>query len=311
MRKNISANTIIGTLLLSIFVISISINVVASQQKINFFYEFRPDATYKMTTKAENDMAMEIKGEQLDEEMMMMSQMQNMKQLVDILTEQKFSKPDEKGHLPFNVKVADFQTKMFIGGMEMPMSPETSRMMKETMMNMQWSGKMTRRGKILDLSIEGAGNMPGFSKDDMKEIFSTFPEFPEKELGVGDGFRYSVTQPFEFGQGEQALKAEIDVTYHYHLKEIKEGAAYFDVKTDFQMAATSASSENMEIKGTGKGYGVFDIERHFFMSMNQEGDLTVIADRISKMKGERKEVEQARMIMKVHSKADMTMTISE
>jgi hypothetical protein len=264
-----------------------------------------------MTTKIENDMAMEIKGEQLDEEMMMMSQMQNMKQLVDIDTEQKFGKPDEKGHLPFDVKVVDFRTNMFMGGMEMPMSPETLSRMNETMMKMQWNGKMTRKGKIVDLLAAGADNMPGFSKEDMKEIFSAFPEFPEKELSVGDDFTYSVTQPFEFGQGEEALKAEINVTYHYHLKEIREGAAHFDVKTDFQMAAASASSENMEIKGTGKGFGVFDIERHFFMNMNQEGDFTVTADMTSKTKGKEKKAEPVRIIMKIHSKADMTMTISE
>ena len=311
MKRKKTINAVITALFLSIFIPSISITVTASQQKMNFFYEFRPEATYKMTAKVESDFTMEFLGEELDEEMMMMSQMRNMKQLVDIDTEQKFGKPDEKGHLPFDVKVVDFKTKMFMGGMEMPLPPETSSRMKDTMMKMQWGGKMTKKGKIVDLFVEGADNMPGFSKEDMKKIFSIFPEFPEKELSVGDDFTYSVTQPFEFGQGKEALKAEIDVTYHYHLKEIREGAAYFDVKTDFQMVAASASSESMKIKGTGKGYGVFDIERHFFMSMNQEGDFTIIADMTSKMKGEKKGSEPVEMIIKVHSKSDMTMTISE
>ncbi len=295
----------------TIIALSISIHAAEAPKKINFYYEFRPDATYKMTTEMENDITMELEGEQSDKEALALQQMQNMKQIVGIDTEQKFGAADESGYLPFDAKIVDYRTKVFMGGMEMSIPPESVKMIKDMMMQMKWNGKMTRRGKIVDLNVSGIEDVPGFSKEDMKKIFSYFPEFPEKELSIGEDFSYSITQPFEMGQGEEAIKAEINVTYHYRLKEIKEGAAYFDVKTDFQMAAVSGKSENMELKGSGKGYGVFDVERHFFMSANQDADFTIITDIASGEKGEGEASKTSQMIMKVKSLTNMTMTISE
>lgn len=294
----------------AILTFSLTISAAADPGKINFFYEFRPDATYKMTTEMENDIDIDFKGEELDEEQMRFMQLGSMKQIVGIDTEQKFGAPDENGHLPFDVNVKDYRTKMLMGGMEIPMSPETLKMMKETMMKMKWNGKMTRRGKIVDLFVSGE-SIPGLSQEDLKKIFSYFPEFPEKELSIGDDFTYSLSQPFEFGRGEEAIKAEIDVIRHFHLKEIREGAAHFDVKTEFSLAAVSAKSENMNVVGSGKGYAVFDIERHFFMSMNQDGDFTLTADKPSGKKGEKGKEKPVQMIMNVKSKTEMTMTISE
>lgn len=297
----------------AIIALFISVYAAESPQKLDFYYEFRPDATYKMTAEIENEITMEFKGEELDEEALMLQQMQNLKQTMGIDMEQKFGEPDKEGHLSFEANIVDYRTKMFSGGMEISMPPETVKMIKDMMMQMKWNGKMTRKGKIVDLNVSGIEKIPGFSKEDIKKIYSIYPEFPEKKLKVGDDFTYSIIEPFEFGQGEQAIKAEIDITYHYHLKEIKEGTAYFDVKTDFQMAGVSGKSESMEIKGSGKGYSVYDIERHFFMNISQDGDFTVIASRTAEKKseGEEKESEPFQMIMKVKSIVNMTMTIFE
>ncbi len=284
----------------------------ADAEKISFYYEFRPDATYRISWDMENDMTTEFKGDVPEEYAQIPMMMPSVKSISRMEMEQKFGSPDEAGTIPFEAKFVDYDVKTFMGGQEMQLPAEMRQTIKESMMQMKMAGKMTRRGKLVEFHVSGIEDIPGFSSDEMKKIYSFIPEFPEKELSAGDDFTYSFESPLEWGSGELAVKGEMSSINYYHLREIREGAAYFDVKIDYQMTMKSGKQESSSMKGSGSGNAVYDIDKHFFMKMDMEGDFSVVMDFPLAQKGDpNQETAMPQIVSKMKMLMKMTTTISE
>ncbi len=284
----------------------------ADAKKISFYYEFRPDATYRISWDIENDITPEFKGDVPEEYAQIPMMMPSIKSISRMEMEQKFGSPDEAGLMPFEAKFIDYNMKNFMSGQEMQLPAEMELTLRKSMMQMKMSGKMTRRGKLVEFDVSGTEDIPGFSSEEMKKIYSLIPEFPERELSAGDDFTYSFTAPLELGRGELAVKGEMTSINYYHLKEIREGAAYFDMKIDYQITMKSEKEESTAIKGSGIGHAVYDIEKHFFMTMNMEGDLSIVMDFPLEQQEDQKKGTGAPQIMsKMNMVTKMTTTLME
>ena len=238
-------------------------------QEVTPSFKYSPERTYEITHDKTSDITMVFKGDTVMENKMKAAGASfplNMKSESHFISLTKTGKRDSLTfETPVNIIIKDFRSNRSINDqiVNTPITNQDSLL----------TGKLLKSGVIY---IDTAGI--GRSKY-RKTIISMFNSlrnqvsYPNKAMKPGDLFTQNIPLSVPVPvPGSKPVLAQIQIVYH--LKEISNNKAYFDV--DMAMQSDDDISKTKEVT-TGKGSGklVYDIKENFILSYVTNIQLTM------------------------------------
>lgn len=244
----------------------------ASAQSIRLEYKLRPETTYDQIIDMTMHISMEMAGLPEEQAAMAEALTQGMTQEMVMTMAMELGALDSDGAMPLEMRIVEMQAAMVVAGQRMAspakVTPGTSLM----------SGRITPRGKMVEMSVEG---VEGVSGDLVDRILQFIPELPSVELAVGQSFDVpmSVDVPIPTADIRMEGKAV------YTLRSVDGSLATFDLTQDFSLGleggeGADVGGMNLRMKGGGSGSAVFDLDEGIFSEIlfDMEMDADMKAD---------------------------------
>jgi hypothetical protein len=233
----------------------------AGADTVRFRYALRPGAAYEQRVSTAFTVQVQMDGLAGEQAEMAQAMMKDLKQEMVMTTTLQVGPKEQDGSVSFETKVSDASVKMTMAG-----QPIDVPGLADKLKGMTIRARRTADGKIEELQSGGAEALSGLPQQIRRSLATAMPEFPDREMRVGDSFEVPVEVALP-GM-PMAAGADLKSTAVYTLRSLGEAAAVFDVRQTMHVGAGGAVGETaaITVSGTGTGTASFDRAEGIFTS---------------------------------------------